>query len=325
MVKISIVVPVYNTEKYLNRCLDSILNQSLKEIEVIIVNDGSPDNSTKIIEEYRLQDSRVKVINKKNGGLSSARNAGIEIANGEYIIHLDSDDWIEQNYFKDMYSRAEQDKLDIVVSDIIWDYDNGKLEYRENLLISNDAIINGTEYLNMFFKGNIFPAVWSKIYKTELYHKNKIFHPVGISLGEDLATTPLLASKAKRIGKINKSYVHYIQNMESITKVNPTKKIYELIEAFQILEKKLLNINQKKINNKKINSIGILVFDLNYNINDSFYKESLIYYCKIFKEGVSIECPSIKMKIYFTLLKIFPYLTILKFILNFNRFISKYK
>ncbi|MGL6168239.1 MAG: glycosyltransferase family 2 protein, partial [Fusobacteriaceae bacterium] len=127
--KISVIIPVYNTEKYLRRCLESIINQSLKEIEIIIVNDGSPDGSSKIIDEFSQKDKRIKVINKKNGGISSARNVGLKKSLGEYVIHIDSDDWIEHNYFFEMYSKAKKDNLDIVISDIYWDWDNGKIDY----------------------------------------------------------------------------------------------------------------------------------------------------------------------------------------------------
>ena len=110
--KISIIVPVYNVEKYLDRCLNSIVAQSLKEIEIIIVNDCSPDNSLKIIEKYMKKDERITLINKiKNEGLTSARNSGLEIAQGKYILHIDGDDWIEQEYLKDMYKTAENIKL----------------------------------------------------------------------------------------------------------------------------------------------------------------------------------------------------------------------
>ena len=103
-VKISVIVPVYNVEKYLRKCLDSITSQNLKEVEIIVVNDCSPDGSLKIIQEYIKKDKRITLVNKeKNEGLASARNSGLEIAKGEYILHIDSDDWIEQDYFKDMY------------------------------------------------------------------------------------------------------------------------------------------------------------------------------------------------------------------------------
>lgn len=318
MIKISIVVPVYNTEKYLKRCLESISKQSLKEIEIIIVNDGSPDNSHSIIKEYEEKDSRIKVINKKNGGISSARNEGIKLASGKYIIHIDSDDFIEQNYFKDMYEKAEKDNLDIVVSDIYWDYENGNIKYQKDLDI-NENIISGEEYVNMFFKEKISPVVWNKMYRLNLYKDNNIKYPENVSLGEDLATTPLLAKNAKRIGKINKAYLHYVQNINSITKSNPTKKIYELIEALNILEKYFPNISKIKVDTIKIGNLGTLIFNSNYDLNDKFYEEGLKNYVDIFKNKHDYDNYGKKLKIYFKLLSIFPSIKTLKLICYFNR------
>lgn len=117
MIKISVMVPVYNTSKYLEKCLESIVNQSLKDIEIICVNDGSTDNSFEILKKFSNKDKRIIVINKKNGGLTSARNTALKIAKGEYCLNIDSDDWIEQGYFEVMYNKAKEDDLDIVISD----------------------------------------------------------------------------------------------------------------------------------------------------------------------------------------------------------------
>ena len=119
-VKVSVIIPVYNVEKYIEQCIKSVVNQTLKEIEIIIVNDGTKDNSIKKIEKY-LSDPRIVLINKENGGLSSARNAGMKVAKGEYISFIDSDDFIELTMLEDLYNNSE--KAEIVFSDIIF-YDN---------------------------------------------------------------------------------------------------------------------------------------------------------------------------------------------------------
>ena len=106
---VSIIIPIYNVEKYLTKCIESVINQTYKNLEIILVNDGSTDNSKEIIDKYSLIDSRIKVINKKNGGLSEARNAGIEIAKGDYIGFLDSDDWIELNMYEKLYKYIKQE------------------------------------------------------------------------------------------------------------------------------------------------------------------------------------------------------------------------
>ena len=177
--KVSVVVPVYNVEKYLSECLDSIVSQTLEDIEIIVVNDGSPDNSSEIIKKYAERDSRIKVINKENGGYASAVNKGISVATGEYIAEVDSDDYIDRNMYKRLYEIAQKENVDIVVGryaefigkDVTFrmfpktfvpkDYSNTKLNvkeiYKENKL----------ELLG-------FTAIWSAIYKRDLVVKNKI-------------------------------------------------------------------------------------------------------------------------------------------------------
>ena len=127
MPKVSIVVPIYNVEKYLEQCIDSIINQTLKEIEIILVDDGSPDNCPQICDDYVKKDSRIKVVHKTNGGLSSARNAGIEIATGDYIGFVDSDDYIELDMYEKMYNIAIENNVDFVMSDYYSVSNEGKV------------------------------------------------------------------------------------------------------------------------------------------------------------------------------------------------------
>ena len=118
MPKISVIVPVYNVEKYLRKCIESILNQTFREFELILVDDGSTDSSGKICDEYALKDSRIKVIHKENGGASSARNAGLDVAKGEYIGFVDSDDWIEMDMYGELYRLIKENNTDISVCGI---------------------------------------------------------------------------------------------------------------------------------------------------------------------------------------------------------------
>ena len=115
---ISVIVPVYNSEKFLSDCIESLRNQSLKEIEMIFINDGSTDSSLKILREYEKIDSRIKVIDQKNSGPSAARNKGLDIAKGEYISFIDSDDWIDKDMYKEMYYIAKKNNSDAVISDM---------------------------------------------------------------------------------------------------------------------------------------------------------------------------------------------------------------
>ena len=126
MPKVSVIIPVYNVEKYLSECLDSVVNQTLKDIEIICVNDGSPDGSAEILEEYAQKDNRIKVITQENRGVSEARNSGLKIASGEYIAFLDSDDYIDLKFFEQLYKRGIESNSDVVVCENIYRFSGNK-------------------------------------------------------------------------------------------------------------------------------------------------------------------------------------------------------
>lgn len=167
--KISVIVPVYNVEKYLKQCLDSIVNQTYKNLEIIIVNDGTKDNSMKIVEEY-LQDKRIKVINKENGGLSSARNIGIKEATGDYISFIDSDDYISLNMYEDLVKNINGEDI------IIFNYsrlDDKTKKIVKNKYIKNNKMIILDKKLNYLYS-RIELVCWNKIYKATFIKEKKI-------------------------------------------------------------------------------------------------------------------------------------------------------
>ena len=129
MPKVSIIIPVYNVEKYLYQCLESVEKQTLKDIEVIVVDDGSPDESYKVYQEFEKRDSRFKTLRKENGGVSRARNTGLESATGEYVLFIDSDDWMTEDACEILYSEAVNKKADMVIADTYMSFDDGKNEY----------------------------------------------------------------------------------------------------------------------------------------------------------------------------------------------------
>lgn len=195
MKKISVIVPVYNVEEYIEECLESIINQTLEDIEIIIVNDGTEDNSMKKIEKF-LSDERIIVINKKNGGLSSARNLGIKLAEGEYISFVDSDDFIERTMLEDLYCASNNH--DIIFSDFIFYDEKSKKEIK-----------NEREILFSENKGSCFylygsTVVWNKIYKREFLLKNNLFFKEGIIYEDELFTfkSSFLAEKIKYVKNI---------------------------------------------------------------------------------------------------------------------------
>lgn len=320
--KISVIVPVYNTSKFLKKCLDSILDQSLKEIEIIIVNDGSTDNSLEIIKTYYEKDKRIKVINQKNMGLSGARNSGIKLAKGEYILHIDSDDWIEKDYLKDMYELAKKEGADIVISDFYMDYMERKIEYiidqEKNSILDKEECLNRISYLNSY------PAVWNKLFKRELYIKNKIEHPLNISLGEDLGTTPKLIYFSNKIVKLNKAYVHYIQNATSITKTKRLESILQLYSCGKELEKFFCNKNISISGLKATYWSTLLFSDKNIFIEEK-YKTLLKEYLIDIKKINICKVKSKKLRLYFLVLKAVNTIFCLKIIFELDKIFKNIK
>ena len=176
MCKISVITPVYKVENYLRKCIDSILNQSFDDFELIIVDDGSPDNCGAIADDYKDKDSRVKVIHKENGGAPSARNEGIKIAKGKYLYFPDSDDWIEENYLEELYKLAVSNDANLVISGYTMEYyeNNKKSSYKvsvENkVYLSREDVVNN---LHLYFDNMMMAVPWNKLYKTS-YIKSKI-------------------------------------------------------------------------------------------------------------------------------------------------------
>lgn len=249
MKKISVIVPIYNVEEYLEECLNSIVNQTYKNLEIILVNDGSKDKSIDIVNKYSKKDGRIRVLNKYNGGLSSARNEGLLNATGEYIFHVDGDDFIDINSCEKLIKKAVEDDLDIVIGDIKIFSKNEERIWQDNQMAS-DEVIDGKSYLKKYyFLGKGTNSVCNKLIRKELYNVGEISHPLTISLGEDGATLPKLILKAKKIGKIESSIYNYRHNVESMTKKR-NKKIREYKEAFEIVKEYFYKNEEKKLFDK---------------------------------------------------------------------------
>lgn len=221
--KISVIVPVYNVEKYIKKCLDSLVNQTLNGVEIIVVNDGSPDNSQKIIDEYVKKYKNVKSYIKENGGLSDARNYGIKKATGEYISFVDSDDYIRNDMLEIMYNYAIKEDLDVVVCDSINVYDNGSeiLIKSNNNYSDNDVrnyIISPPMACTRLFKKTIFDKIQ---FKKNIYY-------------EDLEMTPKVVNITDKIGFVSEGLYYYVQRDGSIMKQNVFNK--KLLNIFDVLK-----------------------------------------------------------------------------------------
>jgi hypothetical protein len=229
LAKVSVIVPVYNTELYLSKCLDSLVNQTLKDIEIIVVNDGSCDNSQNIIDEYENKYKNIEGYVKKNGGLSEARNYGIKKATGEFLAFVDSDDYVDKNMLDKMYNKAKKEDLDIVVCDSVEIFDNGNQVLKKSNL----------NYSQMPLKNYIIspPMACTKIYKRELFSKVKF--EKGIYY-EDLNLIPSLVKFTKKIGFLEEGLYYYVQRNNSIMKQN--KYNDKLLDIFKVLDNNKSNL-----------------------------------------------------------------------------------
>ena len=269
-IKVSIIIPAYNVNKYIERCIKSAMNQTLKEIEIIVVNDGSTDNTKTIIEKLAQQDSRIVLINKENGGVSSARNRGASIARGEYIQFLDGDDWIEKTACQEMYQYAKENNLDTVVVNFYEDDDKGDIQELEAIK-SDKSIMNSKEFITLLFQGKAHWNIWNIFYSKEL----NVRQEENISYGEDLLATFQLISNAKKIGILREPYLHYINNPTSITnnkealKINQLFTVYNLIEK-EMKEKKIFKLFQKELEASKTIQIGSFIFKKSYFNNKEY-------------------------------------------------------
>ena len=216
-VLVSAIIPVYNSEEFLEECIVSLINQTLKNIEIIVVNDGSSDKSLEILKKYEKIDSRLIIIDQKNNGPSAARNRGIEIASGEYLSFVDSDDWIDLRMYEEMYSRAKSTEADIVICDM------------KMTGVNSDLYIKGISfdiksYSKKEFKSNIynellsnsqFNSMANKIYKTKIVKENNIFLDENIYYAEDWLFNMQTIIHTSNIEYINKQFYYYRRGHES--------------------------------------------------------------------------------------------------------------
>ena len=228
MVKVSVIVPIYNSEKYLKKCIDSLISQTLTDMEFILINDGSTDSSDEIISGYN--DSRIKYFKRTNHGIGATRNFGIDHSKGEFIGFLDSDDYVEPDMYEKMYNRCIKDDLDIVICDHFIekgdensvlhfiDFEDTKLEEMPNLLLD----------INL--------APWNKIYSRKIFSSGT-YYPVGVKY-EDTPWVALMFSRANKIGKINESLYHYIIHDNSQTTVIDSR-VFDIFKITDLLFKDL--------------------------------------------------------------------------------------
>ena len=218
-VKVSIIVPVYNVEKYIDKCINSILNQTFKDFELILVDDGSTDSSGDICDKYREIDDRVIVIHKENGGLSSARNIGLKYSKGQYIGFIDGDDYVEKDMYKKLYSVCKDNNCEISICKFGHEVDGKYIGTQEDEYIK---IMNNYEGMEELFRGVLYRvSSCNKLYKATIF--KDITFPEG-RIHEDLSTTYKLFSNANKVAYINYAGYIYVKRSNSILTSKYNKK-----------------------------------------------------------------------------------------------------
>lgn len=259
MPKVSVIVPIYNVEKYLEKCINSLLSQTLEDIQIILVNDGSKDNSGNIAKEYEQNNKdRVIYVEKENGGLSDARNYGLKYANGDFIAFLDSDDYIEKNAYEEMYNKAIEENADYVECDFIWEFPN-KIRVDKQYPYKNKK-----EMLSF-----VRVVAWNKLIKRQLIIDNNLEFPKGLRY-EDVEFTYKLIPFINKFAYVDKPFIHYVQREGSIANVQNERTA----EIFTVLDNVIEFYKKNNIYEEYRN-------ELEYNYARYLLCSSLKRMCKI--------------------------------------------
>lgn len=227
--KISIIVPAYKVEEYLDRCIESIVNQTYENLEIILVDDGSPDNCPAICDSWAQKDSRVKVIHKENGGVSSARNAALDIASGDYIGFVDSDDWIEPDMYEILMKNAEEYDAEISRCAGFFDYDDRSESFSETESVT---ILEGRELVKSIVSDSSYANLWTGIYSKNLFASVRF--DSDIAVGEDWLMNYLLNKAANRKVIVKEHKYHYVQRQSSALHSDGAKRYSDMIKVVNI-------------------------------------------------------------------------------------------
>lgn len=314
--KVSIIVPMYNVEMYIHDCVQSIINQSYKNIEIILINDGSPDNSGSIAEELALGDERIQVHHLLNGGVSVARNFGLRKASGAFIVFVDSDDYLSRDYIEYMLSIAEKTDAEFILSKNCYTFPGKNSQIKEDIIEVWDSEKTCT---NLLFPGKIEIGCWNKMYKRSLLVRENILFPTKFYMGEGLSFIILTAQKSNVIGVGNRKVYHYRKdNLQSATTVVNVSKYINALDALDDIE------NNTKVKtksfllsltiHKSLTMLGALNAMLVKDCINKYHSEYVFYIryirANIFK-SISSEI-SIRQKIKLVIFSLSPKL--LKFI-----------
>jgi len=262
MADISIIIPAYNAEKYIKKCLDSLINQTKEELEIIVINDGSTDDTENIVKSYK--DKRIKYYKNKNQGIGKTRNFGIEKATSKYIMFIDSDDYIEKDACEKMYNKAENDNLDIVICDFYKEYDNGNIEENHTPNFENSSLKENPDIITEYL------CPWAKIYNRKMIEKNNIKFVEKLKY-EDAPFVIAALCCANKIGKVDECLNYYLIHGNSETTVRD-RRCFDILKIIDIIRK---YTNDKEYLNEKINKLTVRIIT-NYTIQQRMQSDKKI-------------------------------------------------
>lgn len=259
-IKVSVIIPVYNCERYIEECIQSLLGQTLKECEFIFINDGSTDNTYNLLTKYEKLDKRIKLINQSNQGVSAARNNGLAVVSGEYIGFVDGDDTVDKDYFEKLYFTAIKNNIDIVGCG--WKEKNKEITRNIDIPFTKNKVLN-----KEFIKEIIYPAlvesdslnaIWNKIYKSKLILSNNISFPIGIALGEDGRFNVSAFTYANNAFFLD-YYGYYYRDVEGSATRNILEKDY-FIRSLQVYEESIEQYDKWDIDSDVVKKFKVKKF-----------------------------------------------------------------
>jgi glycosyltransferase involved in cell wall biosynthesis len=307
--KLSIIVPVYKVEQYIHKCVDSILAQTFTDFELILVNDGSPDNCGEICDEYSKKDNRIKVIHKENGGLSTARNAGLDLAKGDYVGFVDSDDWIESDMYELLYKMCENNNCDIAIC-------TSKIHYTNRTIITggNHSLIiyDKNQAMKAMLEGQLYDeVVWTKLFKRNVLEN--IRFPVGLTY-EDTAFTYRVFHRTQKVCCIGEPKYNYIKRENStmdraiknisIDAVLIYDEMYRFISEHYVELKKLVAL---KLANSSMVALNLISISGEFEEHEKKYYRVTSILNTYFRETIKLNYPA-TVKLLLTAVKIHPLL-----------------
>lgn len=297
---ISLIIPCYNAERSLEKCLNSVVQQSYKNLEIIIVDDGSADGTSTIYKKFESRDERIKIIKQENSGVSKARNRGVKSAAGEYICFVDSDDWVEPDYCSELYNSLIKENADIAIVEASYEDADGNIVYIKPT--SEEKIIDGKRALALLLEDNVIQShPWGKLYKVSFF-KNVNF-PENLKCFEDYSTLFKIFDKAVKVVKSNRQLYHYIQHDDSLSHNLSPETAYHfylsIMDVFKFWQSTTEVENDPKITKNIVRKLLMVLKRILRQTNNNEMKTEKEEIRKSFKSFLKYQIADIGPEYYF--------------------------